>query len=210
MTAPGIEPDHIAIAAESLDAGAAWLEGVLGVPLAPGGRHAYMGTHNRLLGLGAGFYLELIAIDPDAPKPPHPRWFGLDGFAGPPRLVSWVARTGNLDAALAAAPRGAGRPVDLERGDFRWRMGVAPTGHLPFDDCFPALIEWQGGLHPSGRLPDSGCRLVRLTLSHPEPAALSASLAGALGLDDPRVCASPGPPGLAAEIATPGGVRVIG
>ena len=31
--------------------------------MVPGGKHAFMGTHNCLLGLGPGFYLEVIAID---------------------------------------------------------------------------------------------------------------------------------------------------
>ena len=47
--------DHLVVAAAGLDAGAAWLEAHLGVPLAPGGKHAAMGTHNRLLKLGASF-----------------------------------------------------------------------------------------------------------------------------------------------------------
>jgi catechol 2,3-dioxygenase-like lactoylglutathione lyase family enzyme len=74
-----VEPDHLVLAARDLDAGAAWLESLLGVKLAQGGKHARMGTHNRLLGLGDNFYLELIAIDPDAVAPGRPRWFGLDG-----------------------------------------------------------------------------------------------------------------------------------
>jgi hypothetical protein len=44
-----------------------------------------MGTHNRLLKLGEGFYLELIAIDPQAPPPGRPRWFGLDRLELPVR-----------------------------------------------------------------------------------------------------------------------------
>jgi hypothetical protein len=42
--------DHLAVAASSLDAST--LERVLGVPLAGGGKHDRMGTHNRLLRLG--------------------------------------------------------------------------------------------------------------------------------------------------------------
>lgn len=65
----GAAVDHLVVAAAGLDAGAAWLEAHLGAPLAPGGRHAAMGTHNRLLRLGPRLYLELIAIDPDAARP---------------------------------------------------------------------------------------------------------------------------------------------
>ena len=39
-------------------------EGALGATPAPGGHHPLMGTHNQLLSLGPGEYLEVIAIDP--------------------------------------------------------------------------------------------------------------------------------------------------
>jgi hypothetical protein len=58
--------DHLVVAARTLEEGAAWVTGRLGVSMAPGGKHALMGTHNRLLSLGARAYLEVIAIDPDA------------------------------------------------------------------------------------------------------------------------------------------------
>ncbi len=45
----------------------------LGIAPGPGGVHPFMGTHNRLLRLGPRLYLELIAIDPDAPAPAQPR-----------------------------------------------------------------------------------------------------------------------------------------
>ena len=112
--------DHIAISAATLDAGADWVKMALGVPLAGGGKHPHMGTHNRLLSLG-DLYLEVIAVDPAAPKPAWPRWFGLDDFRGPPRLTNWICRTDDLDAELAAAPPGTGTATDLSRGDYRWR-----------------------------------------------------------------------------------------
>lgn len=200
-----MELDHLAVTCGDLAEGAAAVEAALGVRLAPGGRHDHMGTHNRLLSLGPGLYLEVIAPDPDAPRPEWPRWFDLDRHEGPARLSHWVARVADLDAALAAAPDGAGVATDLARGDFRWRMGIPATGRLPFDDVFPALIEWRAGGHPADRLPDTGCRLLRLTVRHPDPAALAA----ATGLSDPRVAFAEGPPGLMAEIATPMGPRLL-
>jgi hypothetical protein len=153
--------DHLAVTAASLDEGTATVEAALGVRLSPGGAHARMGTHNRLLGLG-DVYLEVIAIDPAAPPPGRPRWFGLDGFSGAPRLTNWIAAVDDLDAALELAPAGMGPPVEMERGDLRWRIGGAEDGRLPFDDAFPALIQWLGGGHPAARLPDVGVRLRRL------------------------------------------------
>lgn len=200
-----LELDHIAITAATLEEGAGWVEAMLGVPLQPGGVHPLMGTHNRLLSLGPGLYLEVIATDPSAPKPPHPRWFSMDDFAGPPRITNWIARVPDLDAALAAAPVGAGRAVQLERGDYRWRMGIPDDGRLPFDDAFPALIEWQGDLHPADRLTDQGFRLLRLEIAHPDAAALQSTLA----MRDERLTFHTGPKAIRATIATPKGERVL-
>ncbi|GAB4383552.1 VOC family protein [Albidovulum sp.] len=197
--------DHLVIAATSLDAGAALVEAALGQPMEPGGRHPQMGTHNRLLALGPGEYLEVIAIDPDAAPPARPRWFRLDRFAGPPRLTNWVLRCDDLAARLAALPVAAGRPTALARGDLRWRMAVPDDGCLPFDDAFPGLIEWPAGRHPADRLADRGCRLERLEIAHPE----AARLARLLGLADPRLHFIEGPRALRAHVATPDGTRIL-
>ncbi|MFN3577854.1 MAG: VOC family protein [Tabrizicola sp.] len=198
--------DHLAVSATSLEEGAGWVEQALGVPLAGGGKHPHMGTHNRLLSLG-DLYLEVIAIDPAAPKPGHPRWFDLDRFRGPPRLTNWICRTDDLDAALARAPSGTGTATGLQRGDYRWRFAVPASGRLPFDDRFPALIQWQGDLHPARALRDHGIRLTGLEITHPEAEALRAALAG---LSDPRVAVERGPyPGLRATFSTPNGPRVL-
>ena len=198
--------DHLAISAETLEAGADWVEMALGIPLAGGGKHPHMGTHNRLLSLG-DLYLEVIAIDPAAPTPGHPRWFDLDHFRGPPRLTNWICRTDDLDAALAAAPEGTGTATDLARGDYRWRFAVPATGKLPFDDCHPALIQWQGDLHPAKSLRDHGIRLTGLQITHPQAPALRAALKG---LADPRVTVQLGPcHSLRATFDTPHGTRVL-
>lgn len=199
-----LDLDHIAVTAPSLDEGAAAVEAMLGVALAPGGRHPHMSTWNRLLSLGPGLYLEVIAPDPTAPRPAWPRWFRLDE-CDRVGLTNWVVRTADLDTALLAAPAGTGRPTELERGALRWRMAVPENGRLPYDDCFPALIEWREGGHPSERLTDSGCRLRRLTVRHPEAAALAAALA----IADPRLVLETGPAGMVAEIETPNGLRVL-
>jgi hypothetical protein len=198
--------DHIAVSALSLEEGANWVESALGVPLAGGGKHPHMGTHNRLLNLG-DLYLEIIATDPDAPSPAWPRWFDLDHFRGPPRLTNWICRTDDLNAALAAAPPGTGTPVDLARGDYRWRFAVPASGKLPFDDCFPALIQWQGDLHPTKSLRDHGIRLTQLEISHPDAPALEAALKD---LADPRVHIQLGPyRSCRATFSTPHGTRVL-
>lgn len=87
-------------------------------------------------------------------------------------------------------------------------MAVPADGRLPFDGCFPALIQWQGALHPAAALPDSGVRLTRLEIAHPQAAALRAALAGRLS--DKRVVIVAGPAkAMRASFATPNGLRVL-
>ncbi len=198
--------DHLAVSANTLEEGADWVEMTLGVPTAGGGLHPHMGTHNRLLGLG-DLYLEVIATDPAAARPAHPRWFDLDNFQGAPRLTNWICRTDDLDAALADAPPGTGVATDLTRGDYRWRFAVPATGKLPFDDCFPALIQWQGELHPARTLRDHGIRLTRLEITHPDATALRRALPG---FEDKRLHLQLGPyRSLRATFDTPQGPRVL-
>ena len=198
--------DHLAVAAETLEAGRAVVERALGVCLQPGGQHPHFATHNLLLGLEDGLYLEVIAIDPAAAKPGYARWFDLDRFAGTPRLNNWICRTDDMAGTLDKLPQ-AGRPVSLTRGDLRWQMAVPQDGILPYDDLFPALIEWQCETHPATLLRATGCRLRRLIVRHPEAAALKAQIAGLF--EDDRVSFESGPAGLIAEFDTPGGVRVL-
>ncbi|MBK5928201.1 VOC family protein [Rhodobaculum claviforme] len=200
--------DHLVIAAATLDEGADWFTARTRLGLSPGGQHPLMGTHNRLLSLGDQAYLEVIAIDPDAPGPDHPRWFDLDRREGPPALRTWVVRVPDLEAALAVAPPGSGVPRDFARADLRWRMAVPQDGRLPFDNLFPALIEWQTDAHPAPRLADAGARLQRLRLAHPRSDALRDALAAIL--EDPRVAVEAAEhPAMTADLDTPGGMRAL-
>ena len=106
------EVDHLVIGAATLEQGAAWCEATLGVAPAPGGKHPLMSTHNRLLAIGSArfprAYLEIIAIDPQAPPPGRPCWFDLDqpgmqrALAEQPMLIHWAARCADADAGCAA------------------------------------------------------------------------------------------------------------
>lgn len=203
-----LELDHLAVSARTLEEGTEYVEEALGVPLAAGGCHDVMATHNRLLHLGPGLYLEVIAINPDAPAPARSRWFDLDHFEGPPQLTNWIVRCETLAEVLPKAPSGVGRPMELCRGDLAWEMAVPEDGKLPFDGAFPALIAWQQGVHPAARLPEANCRLLGLEVIHPQARALRAALAGLL--DDPRVVISEGAEkALRATIRCPKGEVVL-
>lgn len=201
-----IELDHLAVAGTTLNEAVTHVENALGVSMAPGGRHDVFFTHNRLLGLADGLYLEAIAVDPEAATPARPRWFDLDRFQGAARLTNWICRTGEMEAVLAGLGVDAGAPVDLRRGDLRWCMAVPETGILPFDNQFPALIQWQTPMHPADMLPDSGCVLHRLVIAHPEAKALRAALPSMTGF---AVEFEVGSAGMMAEFDTPHGRRVL-
>jgi len=175
---PAIALDHLVVACLSLDAGRAWCEATFGVAPQPGGRHALMGTHNLLLSLSSErypkAYLELIAVDPEAPAPAQPRWFDLDdaslqaAIATTPRLVHWVARSDDVEAtvaALRAVDADPGRIVAAERmtprGMLRWRITLPGDGHRPSAGAMPLWIQW-AGVHPSDALPASGIAIEAL------------------------------------------------
>lgn len=197
--------DHLAVAGETLEAAVAHVEEALGIEMGPGGVHAHFGTHNRLIGLEDGLYLEAIAIDPDAPALPYARWFALDEFHGAPRIGNWICRVDDLEATLRDMPEGAGRPVDLARGDLRWRMAVPEDGRLPCGGAFPALIEWQVDTIPGDMLPGNGIRLERLEIAHPE----AAWLREVVPLVDARVTFVEGVPAMQATFETPHGRRIL-
>lgn len=199
--------DHIALSGTTLPEATAAVEDALGVRMQPGGQHDVFGTHNTLLGLADGFYIEAIAADPAAPVPERPRWFDLDRFEGAARLTNWICATDDLPEMLSRLPKQAGEPVSLRRGDLRWQMAVPDDGILPFDGLHPALICWRSPVHPASILAPSGCRLRRLIVSHP----LSQELAATLGpvLNDDRIAYETGAPALRAEIETPHGLRVL-
>ena len=174
------EVDHLVIGAATLEQGAAWCEATLGVAPAPGGKHPLMSTHNRLLAIGSvrfpRTYLEIIAIDPQAPPPGRPRWFDLDqpgmqrALAEQPMLIHWAARCADADAGCAALARagfdrGAVLAVerDTPRGPLRWRISVRADGQRLCAGALPTLIEW-GDAHPNDSLPASGVQLDELVL----------------------------------------------
>jgi len=204
------EVDHLVVAAASLDQGAAWCAETLGVAPGPGGRHALFGTHNRLLRIdGPGFaqaYLEIIAIDPDAPPPARPRWFGLDDPAlqaglrdRGPRLLHAVLRTGNLPMlrwGLVNVGQAPGEPLAAERetpeGWLRWQILVREDGALPGQGALPTLIQWSGR-HPADAMPASPVALQALHFGRlPPRVATVLRLRGATAGegDGPALCAT--------------------
>ncbi|TMG98573.1 MAG: VOC family protein [Betaproteobacteria bacterium] len=160
--------DHLVVAAETLEQGEDHLESVLGVRPRRGGKHIAMGTHNSMLRIGDGIYLELIAIDPDGIKPDRPRWFDLDrpsmraSLALGPRLIHWVARCADIEAARQLSPDEHGRVYPMTRGPYSWRITIPDDGHLPGEGLVPTLIQWADERHPVDALADDRIGLVTM------------------------------------------------
>lgn len=208
--------DHLVVVASTLEQGATWCEATLGVAPGPGGRHALMGTHNRLLAISsAGFpscYLELIAVDPEAPPPQRARWFEMDNpsqaaaVREQPRLMHAVARTTMIEmlrwglincgpdpGPLIAAQR------DTAQGRLSWRITVPDDGALRCAGALPTLIEWQG-VHPCEHLAPSPVSLQRLSLRGLTPQVRD--VLRLQGVDSARKAG----PALRVELNTPRGV----
>ena len=95
--------DHLVYATPDLAAGVERVEKLLGVRAVPGGQHPGAGTRNALIGLGDQVYLEIIGPDPDQPKPPRARRFGIDELKSP-RLVTWAAKRYRSRSARGRQP----------------------------------------------------------------------------------------------------------
>lgn len=218
-TQPALALDHLVVATADLGQGVAWCEATLGIVPGPGGRHACFGTHNRLFRIdGPAFaraYFEIIAIDPEAPPPAQPRWFGLDDaqlqarLAQAPRLVNLVARVdagpGTLEAAraaLVAAGVDPGEAVhawrETPQGRLEWEILVRADGHLGAGGVLPTLIRWRGR-HPVDAMPASGVTLLAFEIF-----GLDAGLRAALPLAGVALGTGPAP-ALRARLATPKG-----
>lgn len=208
--------DHLAVVAATLEQGVAWCEQQLGVSPGPGGQHARMGTHNRLLALGPGLYMEIIAIDPQAGPPEFVRWFGMDDpelqqrVAVQPELRSFVVSCDDIARATHDLPR-VGTPLPMQRGDLQWQISVRADGALQEGGALPVVIQWPKGMHPTAHMPDSGCRLHKLEVRHPDPESLERQWQtiglqpdAMLHLERAEVT------GLRAWIDTPHGMRSLG
>ncbi len=178
--------DHVVYGVDDLQGGVDELAERLGVRAAPGGKHVGRGTHNALLALGGGSYLEIIALDPDQPEPPGPIPFALDRLRLP-RLVGWAARVTDIEhTAQRARDRGYDpgpiQAMSRQRPDgvmLEWHLTRNPPdpGQIPV----PFLIDWGRSPHPSQASP-TGVTLVELRAEHPSPEDLRRLLA-ALSID---------------------------
>jgi hypothetical protein len=166
--------DHIILGCNDLDAGVAYVFQHLGVRAAAGGVHPGAGTQNALLSLGTLRYLEIIAPDPLQPASTDPRHVA---DLKSPALVGWAIHLNDVEqfsASLQAAEVGAvgPKPGSRKRPDGSLLTWKSLTLKDDYNGMLPFFIEWSSGAsHPSADAPQ-GCRLAKLELGGPDPAAL--------------------------------------
>ena len=205
--------DHIVVAANTLKQGVDYVRSNLGVEIPRGGSHQTMGTHNHLMQLGNDAYLEVIAIDPEAAVPVHPRWFGLDdallrtAIRQQPRLITWVMNTLDIRQLVDTAGFEVGTPTALSRDKLKWEIALTDDGRMLAGGMLPYCIQWHCSPHPSQDMADFDCLLQGLTIHHNRPRWITARLdaVGASHLVDVEAIADSETPYLSAAIDTPAG-----
>lgn len=205
--------DHLMWAAPELDNGCRDMEERLGVPTQVGGRHPGIGTHNALLGLGPGRYMEVIA-----PDPTQDRSSGFGDWVWAvtsPRLLTWCARSDDLEGLRERAAARGLQPspiVALERlrpdgGVLRWRLLFLEGHRMGFG--VPFFIDWQDSPHPSRTLP-AELTLKRLRIEHPDAAPLQDLLTDLMqGLPPDLEVRTAPQDNLLAELQTPRGLVTL-
>ncbi|ADB39776.1 VOC family protein [Spirosoma linguale] len=178
--------DHLIFGSYFLEDGVNFIAEQLGVRPQPGGQHLTMGTHNAVLKLADTTYLEVIAIDPSLPRPPRPRWFGMDNLqpGSPPQLLTWVVRTTDIQQAVRQSRWQHGTIESLQRGMYHWQIAIAEDGQLPMQGLAPTVIQWAGDAHPAYGLSPSDVTLTAIEARHPDAAELNAWLTE-IGYDGP-------------------------
>lgn len=164
--------DHLVYGTPDLELGIQKIESLLGIQATPGGQHPRWGTRNALIALGPATYLEVIGPDPDGPQPKLPRPFGIDDLKAP-RLVTWAAKSTNLDQLVSEATRrgiilGEVNSGSRKRTDgliLKWRL--TDPGTVVADGIVPFFIDWGKTPHPA-LTAAQGALLISLRAEHPE------------------------------------------
>lgn len=219
------EVDHLVYACSDLEDGIARMQRLTGVRAARGGRHPAHGTHNALLSLGNGAYLEIIAPDPTRRNAATPTIFGLDQSANMDTLVAFAvhptpAIKGSTFELIAQSlrlagcdigPIGPGRRRAPDGRCLTWRF----TSPFHAKQAQPFVIDWGETYSPALTAPVGGKVLKLIVRCSAQDATAIADLHRRIGLvgNGGRIPVmlekTEGPYQLAAEIVTPGGRKVF-
>lgn len=180
--------DHLVYATPDLNRGVEEIEKLVGVRATAGGQHPGLGTRNALIALGPTTYLEIIAPDPEQPRPEDPRPFGLDGLKES-RLVAWFINSNDLERLRGEALRKGVHLGEVRSGSRRRPDGVqllwqfTDPSVLVADGIIPLYIDWGESPHPAHNAA-KGATLVSLRAQHPDMLGVREMLRH-LGLDLP-------------------------
>ena len=142
--------DHIVLGCNTLQEGTDYVEKKLGLTLSEIGYHLHMGTHNRVIKISENIYLEVIAIDPNANKPKHFRWFNLDNkkqqarLEKSPQIIGYVIENQNPDMLKFYNPF-----FEASRGNYCWEFAMPKSDDTLINDeliesgLVPSLIKWK-------------------------------------------------------------------
>jgi len=172
---PVLEIDHVIVGIDSLERGMDLLRDFTGLTAVYGGAHPGRGTHNALLSLGDGKYLELLAPNPKEPvsSPSNTELSRYKDLTP----IGFAMRAPNAESLSVVFARrglthGSVRPGSRVRPDgstLRWKT-FTPWG-ADNRSILPFFIEWSPGPHPSTDSP-RGCRLSTVMVGAPEPNAV--------------------------------------
>ena len=205
-----IDLDHVILATPDLDGTARRLESEHRLPSAPGGRHAGLGTENRIVPLGDA-YVELLSVtDRDvAAANPFGSWL-LGHVEGGEAWIGWSVRTDDLDGVCAllgleAQAMARSRPDGFE---LRWRVAglerAREEAGLPFFISWDVPDEELPG-HAGGEVQATGARLAAVEVGADEDA-----LREWVGELPGTVRITGGPPGVhSVALAGAGGIEVL-
>jgi hypothetical protein len=136
-----MELDHVLYGVGDLDKAAARFLEEYGLTSVEGGRHPQLGTANRIIPVGRGQFLELIAVvDQDSPHPVAKVLGAL--VSNGDRLFASCLRPDDLDAV---AQRLSLSPVTARRNNpdgsvHEWRLAGLDAAAGP--DRLPFFIDW--------------------------------------------------------------------
>lgn len=200
--------DHFMLAANNLDDLSDYFTDLTGIPVANGGDHPDLGTHNKLIATHSDIYLELIAPNPASETrtplrdvleqmiQPHLHRFIVQGHEDqfPAILKAYQ------DVGVAAEVKHLSRRTATGE-TLRWQL-LMPAAKNDYGIFAPLFIDWGAATHPARTLPSAPCSVVACSAGHPEPEMIQALWDG-IGFKMPLVCAAD--PNFTVTLDTPKG-----
>lgn len=172
--------DHFMIAANDLDRLGRRFTDITGVPVAEGGSHPDLGTHNKLIATTSEVYLELIAPNPALEARSDlreeieqiealrlHRIIAQGSLARFPAIVQAYERVGVPAVVRPLSRRAASGEI------LHWHL-LMPASPNEFGVFAPLFIDWGTATHPSRSLPPAPCTLAACQASHPNPKRIRA------------------------------------